>query len=78
MYASRPFVGRGAELDLLRERLASAAAGRGGVLLVSGPAGIGKTRLVEEALGRDEGPAVGRGVCTDDRGAPPFWPGAAR
>jgi DNA-binding CsgD family transcriptional regulator len=74
VHASRPFVGRGAELGLLLDRLAAAEAGRGGVLLVSGPAGIGKTRLVEEALSRYGGAAaVGRGRCTDDRGAPPFW-----
>jgi DNA-binding NarL/FixJ family response regulator len=61
-------------MGLLLDRLAAAEAGRGGVLLVSGPAGIGKTRLVEEALSRSGGgAAVGRGRCTDDRGAPPFW-----
>ncbi len=75
MHGSRPFVGRGLELELVLDRLESAGAGRGGVLLVSGPAGIGKTRLVEEALSR-YGPTapVGRGQCTDDPGAPPFWP----
>jgi DNA-binding CsgD family transcriptional regulator len=75
VHGSRPFVGRGPELELVLDRLESAGAGRGGVLLVSGPAGIGKTRLVEEALTRCGGTApVGRGQCTDDPGAPPFWP----
>ena len=75
VHGSRAFVGRGPELALVLDRLDATGAGRGGVLLVSGPAGIGKTRLVEEALSRYDGTAlVGRGQCTDDPGAPPFWP----
>jgi DNA-binding NarL/FixJ family response regulator len=75
VHGSRAFVGRGPELALVLDRLDATGAGRGGVLLVSGPAGIGKTRLVEEALARYDGTAlVGRGRCTDDPGAPPFWP----
>lgn len=73
MAGIRPFVGRQLELALLLDRLSAVPDGHGGVLLVSGPAGIGKTRLVEEALTRYGG-VVGRGVCTDDRGAPPLWP----
>ena len=73
VHGSRRFVGRGPELERMLDRLDSAGAGRGGVLLVSGPAGIGKTRLIEEALARYGGTAlVGRGQCTDDPGAPPF------
>jgi predicted ATPase len=41
------FVGRTAELDELTARMAAAADGRGGLVLLSGPAGIGKTRTVE-------------------------------
>src|SRR3569833_3867297 len=40
---------RDAELRSIEESLADAASGRGGVLVVEGPAGIGKTRLVEAA-----------------------------
>ena len=42
------FVGREPELATLREQLAEAAAGRPGVVVVGGDAGVGKTRLVEE------------------------------
>ena len=77
MDSTQPFVGRRAEVELLLGRLGAAAGGRGGVVLVSGPAGIGKTRLVAEVLARHDGAAaVGRGVCSDDRGAPPLWPWA--
>ncbi|RSM61453.1 LuxR family transcriptional regulator [Amycolatopsis sp. WAC 01376] len=67
-----PFVGRVGELASLRGRLADAAAGSGGLVLVSGPPGIGKTRLVEEATAAAS--AVVWGRCADDPGAPPLWP----
>ncbi|TFV65268.1 ATP-binding protein, partial [Blastococcus sp. CT_GayMR20] len=43
-------MGRGVELATLRRRIDAAEAGQGGLVLVAGPAGIGKTRTVEEAL----------------------------
>ncbi|UMP03689.1 AAA family ATPase [Amycolatopsis sp. EV170708-02-1] len=67
-----PFVGREGELATLRGRLADAALGSGGLVLVSGPPGIGKTRLVEEATAAAS--AVVWGRCADDPGAPPLWP----
>jgi class 3 adenylate cyclase len=42
-----PLVDREAEVTLLRERWAQSAAGQGQVVLLSGEAGIGKSRLVE-------------------------------
>ena len=66
------FVGRDAELAELRACLAAARDGAGGLVLVSGPAGIGKTRTVEEATAA--APAVVWGRCVDDPGAPPLWP----
>jgi class 3 adenylate cyclase len=42
-----PFIGRAHELDLLLERWALACAGQGQAVLVSGEAGIGKSRLVQ-------------------------------
>src|SRR4029453_9854199 len=44
---TRPFVGRERELDELRAALADAEAGRGGVFLLGGEPGIGKSRLME-------------------------------
>ncbi|MGK5114676.1 ATP-binding protein, partial [Geodermatophilus sp. CPCC 205506] len=70
--AADGFVGRDAELTELTAGVAAAAAGAGGLLLVSGPAGIGKTRTVEVAAAR--APAVAWGRCVDDPGAPPLWP----
>jgi class 3 adenylate cyclase/tetratricopeptide (TPR) repeat protein len=51
-----PLVGREQEVGLLRERWAQSTEGRGQVVLLSGEAGIGKSRLVEvlrEHVGRE-------------------------
>src|SRR5262245_27766508 len=48
-----PFVGRTAELARLGQRLQDTRAGRGGLVMLVGEPGIGKTRLVEE-LARSE------------------------
>jgi tetratricopeptide (TPR) repeat protein len=77
MTSTDPLVGRRQELDLLRQRLAEARAGSGQLVLVSGPGGIGKTRLVEElvAAAKDV-PAtpVGWGAAVTDAGMPALWP----
>jgi DNA-binding SARP family transcriptional activator len=48
----RPIVGRAVELELMSVAYARAVAGQSQVMLVTGEAGIGKTRLVEELCGR--------------------------
>ena len=57
-----PFVGRQPELAVLRSRLADARAGRPQIVQVQGPAGIGKTALLEHFLTEmrigDDPPAV--------------------
>ena len=45
-----PFVGRQPELAVLRARLADALAGRPQIVQIQGPAGIGKTALLEHFL----------------------------
>jgi hypothetical protein len=57
-----PFVGRRAELALLRDRLAAAVRNEPAVVQVEGPPGIGKTALVDRFLAEateitDAGPA---------------------
>ena len=73
---STALVGRTRELDVLREHLAQAAAGAGGLALLLGQAGMGKTRLVRELA--DQAPRgqslVLEGRCHDGEGAPAYWP----
>jgi predicted ATPase/DNA-binding SARP family transcriptional activator len=54
-----PFLGRELELTMLQDRLDQAMAGHGGLFLISGEAGIGKTRLVEEFMHRSLAGAAG-------------------
>jgi DNA-binding CsgD family transcriptional regulator len=68
------FVGRQEELDLLGRRLADARAGSGRVVLISGPAGIGKTRLVEEFAAAAGDTPTGWGTAVADAGMPALWP----
>ena len=42
------FVGRGQELGLLQDAGTAAAGGRGGLVLLGGEPGIGKSRLADE------------------------------
>ncbi|MEV7097195.1 AAA family ATPase [Amycolatopsis sp. NPDC051045] len=70
MTRSEPFVGRADAAADLRAWLAAADGGTGALVLVGGPAGIGKTRLVETVTDR----AAVWGRCVDDPGAPPLWP----
>ena len=50
--APTPFVGRDREIEILRRYWQRAASGKGQVVIVSGEAGIGKSRVVAEACAR--------------------------
>jgi DNA-binding SARP family transcriptional activator/predicted ATPase len=71
-----PLVGRRAELAELERALDRAQAGLGGVVLVAGEPGVGKTRLATELVQRaaTRGVAVAWGRCFEGEGAPAFWP----
>ncbi|HEY8119699.1 MAG TPA: AAA family ATPase [Myxococcota bacterium] len=72
---STPFVGREEALAELRAAFAAASAGAASIALVTGRAGIGKTRLVE-AFAREcerAGARVLEARCRDREGAPAFW-----
>ncbi|MDQ6614860.1 MAG: AAA family ATPase [Actinomycetota bacterium] len=69
-------VGRSASLKALENALRDTTAGHGGVGLISGEPGIGKTRLAEEFARRASagGANVVWGRGHEGEGAPPFWP----
>jgi class 3 adenylate cyclase/tetratricopeptide (TPR) repeat protein len=57
-----PIVGRAAELQVMSAAYARAVAGQAQVMLITGEAGIGKSRLVEELTGRVRSAADGTQV----------------
>lgn len=70
------FVGRSRERAALRAGLGELARGRGGLWLVSGEPGMGKSRLVEETVheAEQDGVTVAWGRCWEAGGAPAYWP----
>ncbi len=71
-----PFVGRAREVDALWARWEQAIKGQGGMVLIGGEAGVGKTRLTEEfaAMVRWRGGRVGRGRCYEPERMLPYQP----
>ncbi|HUJ77985.1 MAG TPA: BREX system ATP-binding domain-containing protein, partial [Thermoplasmata archaeon] len=72
--AERPFVGRLEAVDALRRRRDAAADGRGGLTLLEGEVGVGKSTLltivIEEA--REKGMRVLTGRAPALENPPPF------
>jgi DNA-binding SARP family transcriptional activator len=70
------FVGRDSELDALVGGLDGALSGRGGLYLLVGEPGVGKSRLGEELIrtARPRGFQVLVGRCWEAGGAPAYWP----
>jgi len=71
-----PFVGREAEVVDLTCVLDRMLTGQGGLVLVGGEPGVGKTRLARELMAeaRQRGCLCLTGVCYEMEGAPPFVP----
>jgi DNA-binding NtrC family response regulator/tetratricopeptide (TPR) repeat protein len=71
-----PLVGRGPELEQLRQALARAAAGHGQVVAIVGEPGVGKSRLVWEVMRahRDHGWLIGHGTAVSYGQATPYLP----
>jgi len=74
--SDRPFVGRTAEMHLLRAAWSDVAAGHTRAVVLTGEAGIGKTRIAEEleAAAASDGARVAWARCGEDSGAPALWP----
>jgi class 3 adenylate cyclase/tetratricopeptide (TPR) repeat protein len=70
------FVGREAELERLRKALDEAVSGRGGLVMLVGEPGIGKTRTTQqlETYAKMRGAQVLWGRTHESAGAPPYWP----
>ncbi len=69
-------IGRDHPAALLRAEIDRAGASHGGLVLVTGEAGIGKTTLVTDAMetARRAGGLVLSGSCWDSAAAPGYWP----
>lgn len=69
-------IGRDHPAGVLRAEIGRATASHGGLVLVTGEAGIGKTTLVTDAMevARERGALVLSGSCWDSTAAPGFWP----
>ncbi|MBI1884889.1 MAG: AAA family ATPase [Chloroflexi bacterium] len=78
--AGRPtltrFVGRQEEAAQLRQQLEAAVRGQGGLVLVAGEPGVGKTRLLSELAiyAADRGLQVLTGRAYETEGMPPYLP----
>ena len=70
------FVGREQELERLRKAFDNAVSGHGGLVMLVGEPGIGKTRTTQEleTYAKMRGAQVLWGRTHESAGAPPYWP----
>ena len=63
-------------MDIADSLLADVCSGSGGVLIVEGEPGVGKSRLVSEVSqsAADRGMIILTGRCHDGQAIPPYWP----
>lgn len=71
-----PFTGRASELEELEESFRRAKEGKGGLVMVAGEPGIGKSRLTQELMEivRAEGATLMFGQCYEGDWTPPYGP----
>src|SRR5258708_39937626 len=74
--ARASFVGREEETATLAHRLELALGGQGGLVMIGGEPGVGKTRLSQElaAMAEKRGMRVLTGHCYETAGTPPYVP----
>lgn len=74
--AGSEYIGRERDLAALKALLRTTASGRGGLVFLTGEAGIGKTRTCEELAraGQLLGLDTVWGRCWEAGGAPAYWP----
>ncbi|MFG1928368.1 BTAD domain-containing putative transcriptional regulator [Cryptosporangium sp. NPDC048952] len=73
---AQPLIARDFQLGWITSRLHELPRGRGGVVLLTGEAGIGKTRLARAAteVATGLGFPVAWGRCVESSASPAFWP----
>jgi class 3 adenylate cyclase/tetratricopeptide (TPR) repeat protein len=72
--ANFPVIGRDDEMQVLDQSLDAAGTGRGSCIQLSGPPGIGKSRLIEEVIAHASGFRVLKTVCDEYRATVPYAP----
>ena len=74
--SSEQFVGRETELEQLSRSFDETQEGQGSIALVAGEPGIGKTVLINQLAeyASSNGANTLVGLCSEDEGAPPYWP----
>jgi len=78
LLSQRPLVGRSDELAVIRQAVSAALRGQSRVLAITGPAGVGKSRLIEDAARRwlEAGGIGYGGDCISHGAETPYLPWA--